>query len=231
MRYIVPVFYGTLINVLRVIVYTFARVEVVGKENLPRRGAMILASNHLNNVDPPVLATALPRRLTFMAKQEMFQWPVVGLITRLAGAFPVHRSEADLGALHKASDVLRRGEILTMFPEGSRSRNGKLRKAHPGTALLALRSEVPILPVAITGTETIALWRLPFDLVRLRRPRLRIVIGHPFFLPPVERATAEEAKRCTDLIMGHIAALLPPSYRGQYADAADSDAPVIERTR
>jgi len=223
LKYVTPPFYWSFLGLVKAIVFTFARVEVSGKENVPRRGPLIVAANHFNNADPPVLGATVPRRLCFMAKHEMFQWPVLGLAARLGGAFPVRRSEADLGALRKASAVLRRGEALAMFPEGTRSTDARLHKAHPGTALLALRSEAPVLPVAISGTEKVVLIRLPLDLIRLRRPRVRVVIGRPFFLPPVERVTAEEAMRCTDIIMGRIAALLPPSYRGEYGEAAPAE--------
>jgi 1-acyl-sn-glycerol-3-phosphate acyltransferase len=223
LKYVTPPFYWSLLGLVRTIVYTFARVEVTGKENVPRRGPLIIACNHINNADPPVLGATMPRRLVFMAKHEMFQWPILGLAARLGGAFPVHRSEADLGALRKASAILRQGEALAMFPEGTRSRDARLHKAHPGTALLALRSEAPVLPVAVTGTENVVILRLPLDLLRLRRPRVRVVVGRPFFLPPVERITADEATRCTDIIMGRIAALLPPSYRGEYAEAVPAE--------
>ena len=219
MKYVTPPFYGSLLRVVRAIVFGFARVEVTGKENVPRKGPLIVAANHFNNADPPVLGATMPRRLAFMAKNEMFQWPILGLAARLGGAFPVRRSEADLGALRKATGVLRSGEALAMFPEGTRSTDGKLHKAHPGTALLALRSEAPILPVAISGTENVVLIRLPLDLLRRRRPHVRVVVGQPFFLPPVERITADEVNRCTDIIMGRIAAMLPPLSRGEYADA------------
>lgn len=229
MKYVTPPFYWSLLGVVRAIVFTFARVEVVGKENAPRKGPLIIACNHINNADPPVLGATIPRRLVFMAKHEMFQWPILGLAARLGGAFPVRRSEADLGALRKASQVLRNGEALVMFPEGTRSADAKLHAAHPGTALLALRSEAPVLPIAITGTENVVIIRLPLDLVRRRRPRIRVVVGQPFFLPPVERITTDEVTRCTAIIMGRIAALLPPSYRGEYASmvpaASDPERP------
>ena len=218
MKYITPPFYWSLLGFVRAIVFTLARVQVTGKENVPRKGPLIIASNHVNNADPPVIGATMPRRLVFMAKHEMFQWPILGLVARLGGAFPVRRSEADLGALRKATQVLRNGEALVMFPEGTRSRDARLHEAHPGTALLALRSEAPVLPVAITGTEKVVIIRLPLDLIRFRRPRVHVVVGQPFFLPPVERITTEEVERCTGIIMARIAALLPPSYRGQYAD-------------
>jgi len=229
-KYVTPVFYGSLVRVVRAIVFTLARVEVSGGENVPRHGPLIIAASHFNNADPPVLGATMPRRLAFMAKNEMFQWPILGLAARLGGAFPVRRSEADIGALRKASALLRNGEALAMFPEGTRSRDGMLHKAHPGTALLALRSEAPILPVAISGTERVVFLRLPLDLLRRRRPRVRVAIGQPFFLPPVERITADEVQRCTDIIMGRIASLLPPAYRGEYADAMPA-ASEPERTK
>ena len=224
MRYIVPAFYWTGLAVIKAAVFVLVRVEVVGKENMPLRGALIIAANHLGNADPPVLASRMPRRLVYMAKDEMFQWLVLGFLARLAGAFPVKRFEADIGALRMATKVLESGQVLAMFPEGTRGIGAKLGAAHPGTALLALRSEAPILPIAITGTEAVHFPKVIFDFLRLRRPRIRIVVGHPFFLPPVSHISAEEVSRCTDLIMGRIAALLPPSYRGEYAAAAEPSA-------
>jgi 1-acyl-sn-glycerol-3-phosphate acyltransferase len=152
---------------------------------------------------------------------------------RLAGAFPVRRFEADIGALRQASRVLHEGEVLAMFPEGTRSKEGGLGSAYPGTAFVALRTGTPILPIGITGTETINFPKVLFDAVRLRRARVRVVIGDPFFLPPVSRITAEEVIHCTDVIMDRIASLLPPSYRGQYGqtDAASGEPAEIEGAR
>jgi 1-acyl-sn-glycerol-3-phosphate acyltransferase len=192
-------------------------VKVEGVENVPRQGPLILASNHLNNADPPVIALVIPRHPTFMAKQEMFGWPILGLGIRAFGAFPVRRFEADLAALRKATERVRQGEMLVMFPEGTRSRTGSMRKGHPGTAMIALRAGAPILPVAVTGTETV---KWPWLFLRpFLGPRVRVVIGQPFFLPEVERVDTEAAQRCTEIIMGRIAELLPESYRGQYAAA------------
>jgi len=228
-RYLVPFFYWTGLAAIRAAIFVLVRVEVVGRENMPLRGALIVAANHLNNADPPLIASRMPRRLVYMAKDEMFQWPVMGFLTRLTGAFPVKRSEADIGALRKATKVLESGQVLAMFPEGTRGIEAKLGPAQPGTALLALRSEAPILPIAITGTEAVHFPKIFLDFLRLRRPRIRIVVGRPFFLPPVSRISAEEVSRCTDLIMGRIAALLPPSYRGEYAQAGAAAEANAER--
>jgi 1-acyl-sn-glycerol-3-phosphate acyltransferase len=218
---IVPFFYRTGWLMVRIIMAVYARVEVVGAENTPRRGGLIVVSNHLNNADPGLVGGFLPRRVVFMAKDEMFQWPLFGGYVRLIGAFPVRRFEADLKALRRAVQLVRRGEVLVMFPEGTRSKTGSMSRGHPGTAMVALRAGAPILPVAVTGTEVV---RLPGDFFRpFHRTKVRMVVGEPFSLPPVNRPRAEDVERCTDIIMSRIAALLPPQYRGHYKDAVPPD--------
>lgn len=192
------------------------RFEVIGKENVPREGPLILVSNHINNADPPAIIAAVPRHPMFMAKREMIGWPILGPAFRIFGAFPVRRGAADLSALHAASEVVERGDMLVMFPEGTRSRTGGLTKTHPGTAIVALRTGAPVLPVAITGTESI-LW--PWLFIKpLAIKHVKVVIGEPFHLPPVERIDADSAAEAMDIIMRRIAALLPEEYRGVYAD-------------
>jgi 1-acyl-sn-glycerol-3-phosphate acyltransferase len=190
-----------------------ARKEIRGLENLPPKGALILVSNHLNIADPPVLTHALPRRIVWMAKRELFQIPVAGFIFRLYGLIPVRRSEADLGALRRAQDALRKGHVVGMFPEGTRARKIGLQKGEPGTAVIALRTGAPILPVAIWGTENV---RLPWDVVK--RNRIYIAIGEPFDLPHTRRLTRKAVDDATADIMTRIAALLPERYRGVYGN-------------
>ena len=195
------------------------KFEVVGKEHLPLEGPLILASNHLNNADPPAVALAVPRLPTFMAKREMTTWPILGPAFRAFGAFPVRRGEADLSALRAASEVVQSGAMLVMFPEGTRSRTGGLSRGHPGTGLIALRTGAPVLPVAVTGTEHV---RWPWIFLKpLSMRHVKVTIGEPFRLPPVERINSEAATEATATIMRHIAALLPPQYRGVYADAEE----------
>ena len=200
------------------------KFEVVGKEHLPLEGPLILASNHLNNADPPMIALAIrPRYPMYMAKREMVSWPILGPAFRAFGAFPVRRGEADLGALRAASEVVQKGALLVMFPEGTRSRTGGLGRGHPGTAIIALRTGAPILPVAVTGTHGTT-W--PWIFLKPYSIRhVRVVIGEPFHLPPVERVTSEAATHATDIIMRRIAALLPPEHRGVYIDV---EAPVTQ---
>ena len=199
-----------LVGDLLVFIYC-RRYEAVGREHVPASGGVIVVSNHLNNADPPMIQRALPRYIVFMAKKEMLDAPLVGLLFRAWGAFPVRRGEADLGALRTACQVVQRGEMLMMFPEGTRSRTGQIGEGHPGTAMIARRTGAPILPVAITGTEGIA-WPGVF-----LRPRsishVRVAIGEPFVLGKDGRANSQALRADTDEIMAHIAALLPKQYR------------------
>ena len=207
------------------------KFEVVGKEHMPLEEPVILASNHLNNVDPPMIALAIrPRYPMYMAKQEMVSWPILGPAFRAFGAFPVQRGKADLSALRAASEVVHSGALLVMFPEGTRSRTGGLTRGHPGTGLIALRTGAPVLPVAVTGSEGIG-W--PWIFLKPRSVRhITVTIGEPFRLPPVGRVNTEAAVQATDTIMRRIAALLPPKYRGVYADTdmegQDSEAALAQ---
>ena len=198
------------------------KLEIVGRENAPTEGPLIVASNHLNNADPPVVALAFSRFPTFMAKREMLSWPILGPGFRIFGAFPVRRGGADLSAIRAATEVVNEGKMLVMFPEGTRSRTGGLTKGHPGTALIALRTGAPIVPVAVTGTETIT-W--PWIFIKpLSIKRITITLGEPFTLPPVEQINSKAASEATELIMRKIAELLPPQYRGVYADSEEEPA-------
>jgi 1-acyl-sn-glycerol-3-phosphate acyltransferase len=159
-----------------------------------------------------------------MAKQEMIKWPILGPAFRIFGAFPVRRGEADLAALRAATEVIESGAMLVMFPEGTRSRTGGLTKGHPGTALIALRTGAPVLPVAITGSEGLTwpwIFLKPFSV-----KHIKVTIGEPFHLPPVERVNSDAAAEATKVIMGRIAALLPERYRGVYADSPAASRPA-----
>lgn len=189
------------------------RYEAEGGSHVPASGGVIVVSNHLNNADPPMIQRALPRYVCFMAKKEMIEAPIIGPLFRAWGAFPVRRGEADLHALREACRVVQSGEMLMMFPEGTRSRTGKLGEGHPGTAIIARRTGAPILPVAITGTENIK-WPGIFWRPRSVR-RIHVTIGEPFTLAAGERTNSETLRADADEIMRHIAALLPNEYRAR----------------
>jgi len=146
-----------------------------------------------------------------MAKQELFGPSLLGLVVRAYGAFPVRRSGVDRVALRRAFEVLKKGEVLGMFPEGKRSSSHQLQEAQPGTAFIAARSGAPIVPVGISGSEKVR--GIGFI---LRRPSIVVRIGRPFTLPSNEanRLNRPELAQHADLITERIAELLPPSYRG-----------------
>ena len=200
---------GLLIGLFKLL----TRWQVKGKENVPKGGPVLVVANHVHAADPPLLGVSLPRKVVFMAKEELFRSSVSAYFVSGLGSFPVHRGRLDRQALRSSQQVLADNLALAMFPEASRSRSAKLKKAMPGSALIACRSGVPILPVGIIGTEQIKGlgWIL-------RRPRVTINIGKPFSLPPVEgKLTRERLVEYTDLIMRRIAELLPPQYHGVYA--------------
>lgn len=203
--------------VIGLILLIWTRKQVVGLKNIPKQGPVILASNHVNLLDPPLLAVLVPRRIVYMGKIELFRAPVIGPLYRLAGFIPVRRFEGDLAALRKAEETLRQNQLLGMFPEGTRSRRPGLGKGQPGTAVIALRTGAPIVPVGVTGTEGVSVPRSFF-----RITRVGVVFGRPFELPKGRRLNAELVEQCTDRIMKEIATLLPEEYRGVYAELAAS---------
>lgn len=205
--------YAVVRSLLRLAVLLLTRASVRGREHLPRAGAGIVVSNHIAAVDPGVLIALLPRPLALMSKVENARG-LLKLFIPLMGAFTVRRGAADRRALRVAEQVLEHGQLLCMFPEGTRSASGVLGPAHGGAALLALKRMVPIIPVAITGTPRIFMRHFPW----LGRPRVTVTVGTPFVVrSPGDPAQRGERERVTGQIMASIAALLPPELRGAHA--------------
>jgi len=200
----------------------YTRIKVTGVENVPPTGPVIIASNHLNDADPGILSTRINRVLIFMTKAELFKIPVLAQFLRGYGAFPVRRGEADLGALRQASAALNAGYALVIFPEGTREGPAEvLAKAHPGAALLALRHDVPIVPVALQGSGKLS---LPGMFLRVdRREKVTMTVGQPFKLERPARLNAEAVEEGTRQIMERIAALLPKGRRGYYEYISERD--------
>ena len=197
---------------VRILVTLFTRLRVIGKENIPSEGPLLIIANHLNLADPPILAICIGRKVMFMAKEELFRSRFCGYFMRGFGAFPVHRGRLVRVAFRNSKQVLAEGMGLVMFPEGGRSRSRKLQPGFPGAALVALRCCVPILPVGISGTEKIkGLGWL------MHRPEITVNIGRPFQLLSVNgKPTKEELAKLTDDLMAHVAGLLPSEYVGKY---------------
>ena len=149
-----------------------------------------------------------------MSKVENFWHPIMGILVRLYGAFPVRRGEVDLRAIRHSLGVLANGEVLLMAPEGTRSGHGRLQKGHDGMTFIALRADAPILPMAIIGGEHF--WA---NLPKLRRTPVKIVIGQVFrFSPGQGRVRRATMSKMTQEAMYQLASLLPPERRGVYSD-------------
>ncbi len=141
-----------LVSIFKAIYRTFAKLEIEGAEKLPAEGGVILAANHLSNYDVFPLQFALPRTIFFMGKEELFRNPIMDWLLRQLGGFPVYRGERDEWAMRHAQSVLEHGQVLGMFPEGSRNQGNGLRPAKTGIARLALATKAPIVPGSTAWT-------------------------------------------------------------------------------
>ena len=133
----------------------FWRMEIIGIENLPENGGLIIASNHVSYLDPAVLVASLNRKIYFIAKKEIFKNTFVSFILKSVNAFSVDRENVDILAFKKAINILREEKVLGIFPEGTRSSNGELQELKLGAIKIAMKTGVPILPVGIIGTHKI----------------------------------------------------------------------------
>ncbi len=191
------------------------RLEWEGLENVPSSGSAILAANHLSRVDSPLIFALIERKdvtglVADKYQNNVFLRPLIDA----AGGIWINREQADFQALRAALEFLQKGGLLGIAPEGTRSHTGAMRQAKTGVAYLADKANVPIVPVAIWGTE-----RTFKELGHFRRARIRVRFGKPFRLPPLDRNNRSGSmQRNTDELVCRIAALLPPEYRGVYAD-------------
>lgn len=211
--------YRILIIIAHLLIFFTTRLEIKGKNNIPAGGSLLLVSNHLSVADPVFLGAKMGRKVIFMAKEELFRTKFTNYVVRSFGAIPVYRGRSNRDAMHTASEILRRGGVLGMFPEGKRSREGSLTSGLLGAALIAYHNQVRILPVSITGSEEIRGKNWLFH-----RPQVRITIGEPFFLSDIGHTLKkEQLSEFTGIIMKKIADLLPEDYRGQYSDEKNNE--------
>ncbi|HHU70292.1 MAG TPA: 1-acyl-sn-glycerol-3-phosphate acyltransferase [Thermoanaerobacterales bacterium] len=176
--------------------YIMFKWEVKGKENIPKKGPVILCANHISWWDPPIIACSIQRKVHYMAKEELFHNPLARYILTSLGAFPIRRKEADRRAIRKSLQILKEGKVLGLFPEGTRSKTGELLKPEAGVALIALKSKAPIVPIAVRG---------PYKFFK----PIKIIIGEPFYLINDDhKLNSQMLQKYSDEIMDKIQNLL-----------------------
>lgn len=185
--------------------YGLSNRQVSGVEHLPERGPVVLAANHMTNFDVFPMQLALPRPIYFMGKAELFQNPLLDAFLRQMGGFPVYRRAHDAWAFEYAARVLKRGQLLGIFPEGTRSKGKGLGAAKTGAARLAIEADAPIVPLAINGTQQMFA-RFP------HRTVISIQVGKPIY-PQRD----DSAQLLAEQVMRSIASMLPTDLRGAYA--------------
>lgn len=198
---------------------TLGRVKVIGRENIPFGQAYIVAINHISIFDPPLAVAFWPETAEIIAAADVWGKPGQNLVVGLYGSLPVHRGEYDRAVLERVLAALRAGRPLVIAPEGGRSHVTAMRRAMPGVGFIVEQADVPVVPVGLVGT-TEDFWQRA---KRGQRPRLEIRIGKPFRLPKTSGSGTERRaarQRNADLVLQHVAGLLPPEYRGFYADTA-----------
>ena len=172
------------------------RLRAYGTENVPRKGPVILAANHISWLDPPIAGAYFPRRITYMAKKELFEIKWLGMLITTMGAFPVDREGSARAAIKYSLEVLKAGGCIGIFPEGGRNVEGD-KQAQTGVALIAALSGAPVVPAAIVGSERAK---------ERPRPHVHVVYGKPI-APPTGKMSREELARFTETVMSAIAAL------------------------
>jgi 1-acyl-sn-glycerol-3-phosphate acyltransferase len=200
--------------ILRFLVHILIKPEIEGLENVPRTGPVLLLISHTNFLDGPLACALIPRVVIPMGKVELFEIAVFGQLLRWYGAFPVRRGEVDLQAFRYSFEALGKGYVLIIAPEGTRSGHGRLQQGKHGTAYIATRMDVPLVPMAIIGGE-----HFHSSLSQLRRTPVRVVLGPAFRLRKRGKVVRREVlHQMTREIMYQMARLLPPERRGAYSD-------------
>lgn len=184
--------------ILSILFRIFLRLRAEGVENIPADGPLVIACNHLSLLDPPVLGCAASRKVHFMAKQELFV-PVLGTIYKILGAFPVRRGGADRAAIKHGIEILQSGQVLAIFPEGTRSKTGRLGKAEPGALMMAGKARAAIVPACVIGT----------DIKRSGRiwPKVTVRFGKPIRFPEGTAIDKNLLHSMTEEMMQRIAQL------------------------
>lgn len=187
-------FYGFAKSVVYAVLKPLYRIQIIGKENVPNEGGVLLCANHIHALDPPVVGITAPRPVHFMAKEELFSTPILKHLVPHLNAFPVKRGMSDREALRKGLAILKEGNVLGIFPEGTRSETGELGKGLAGAGFFALRTDAQVVPCAVIG---------PYQKFK----KLKIVYGKPIDFTEV-RKNKTSAEDATELIMTEIRKLI-----------------------
>lgn len=183
----------------RMVLVMFSRWKVYGAGNVPTNGPVLLVANHVSNWDPIIVGCALERQVCYMAKEELFNAPVIGRVLPLLAAFPIKRGKSDIAALRTALDLLAEGRLLGMFPEGTRSKTGAVQDFKSGIAMLAYKAHCPVVPVAlINSTHVLNGWLHP----------VKVFIGEAYIPQlPEGKASSRDLERITKEIQDRVVKL------------------------
>jgi 1-acyl-sn-glycerol-3-phosphate acyltransferase len=184
-------FYRILHVIILILAKVIFRLKVIGHSNIPKKGGVIIAANHASYLDPPLIACAILRKVNFMAMAELFKNPFCGTLYKILGAFPVKREEADAGAIRRAVKLLKQGKLLLMFPEGTRSYDGRLQEPKGGVGMIAALSKAKVVPTFIKGTEK----ALPRGTWRLGASPVTVSFGEPLELPELETSSGSKERK------------------------------------
>lgn len=188
-------FVGVLLRFLSLFIF---RIKVVGKQNIIKEGGAILAVNHKSNWDPVLVALTCPRKLSFMAKSELFKNKLFGWLIKELGAFPVHRGKGDLGAIKTALTILKQQNVMMMFPEGKRVQENEKAEPKPGVAMISTHARVPVIPVLLSGKYR---WM----------NKITVTYGEPIYFDEYydEKLSVEKLQELSRFVMNNVYSLNP----------------------
>lgn len=203
----------------RGIFHLLADVKISGEERIPFGKPYVVATNHISMFDPPFIGAFWPDKLEIIGAANVFDKPAEGLVLKMYGVIPVHRGEYDRALLTKIIHILQSGLPLLIAPEGGRSHATAMRRAKPGIAYIVEQTGAPVVPVGLVGTTGDFFQRA----FHKPKPALEMRVGKPIHLPEIEAKGTqrhEMRQRNADLVMSHLAGLLPEEYGGVYAGSA-----------
>lgn len=174
----------------------FFKVKIYGQDNIPQTDGIIICSNHINWLDPPLIAAYVKREINYMAKAELFKNKLIARVLKGVKAFPVKRGTADITSIKTSFKLIKDGKVLGIFPEGTRSKDGKLKPAEPGVALIAVKTGAPVIPMRIVGDYKLF-------------SELKIIIGKPVFFKDLQsvKLSGDEVNELSQSIMAEIGKL------------------------